>query len=253
MSLTRLKAVLIDDEKSSLESLRFEINEYCPEIEIVGSTKDPFEALQQMSKWGPDIVFLDIEMPGMNGFELLQRLPELSCHIIFVTAYDQFAIKAFEFNAVDYLLKPIRKSKLISAVQKVTDRHQPRMDGESLQALLQNIRLQTHSGLENIALPTHDGFTMVHVNEITYLNAESNYTWVHLFQQKKYLVTKTLKDLEDMLHFPQYFRAHKSYLVNLNHVDRYVRGQGGYLIMKDQTQIPVARTQKPELLKKLQL
>ena len=138
-------------------------------------------------------------------------------------------------------------------MQKVVDRQQPKLDTSGLEALIQNIRIQSHSGLENIALPTHDGFTMVHINDITHLQAESNYTWVYHVSQKKYLVTKTLKDMEEMLIFPQYFRAHKSYLVNLNHVDRYIRGQGGYLVMKDHTQIPVARTQKIDLLRLLKL
>lgn len=246
--MTKLKAILIDDERSSIESLSFEINEYCPEVEVIQTCQDPFEGIKCIEANAPDLVFLDIEMPGMNGFELLRSLPDIPFHVIFVTAYDQFAIKAFEFNAVDYLLKPVRKSKLTQAVQKILDRQQTDFDKSNLEALIQNIRIQSQTGLENIALPTGDGFSMVHVNDISHLQADSNYTWVHLANQKKYLVTKTLKDMEDMLHFPQYFRSHKSYVVNLNHVNRYVRGQGGYLIMKDDTQIPVSRSQKAELM-----
>lgn len=249
--MNKIQAILVDDEKSSLESLSFEISEYCPEIQIAGICQDPIAAMGIIRKIRPDLLFLDIEMPGMSGFELLQQLPDISCPVIFVTAYDQFAIKAFEFNAIDYLLKPIRKSKLIVAVHKVRDRIHSQLDKQGLEALIQNIRLQSQAGLENIALPTHDGFKMVHINDIQYLQAESNYTWVHLADKKKYLVTKTLKDMEEMISYDQYFRAHKSYLVNLNHVDRYVRGQGGYLVMKDQAQIPVARTQKNELLRLL--
>lgn len=247
--MTKLRAILIDDEKGSLESLAFELREYCPEVDVISATQQPTEGLALIQQHKPDLVFLDIEMPGMNGFELLQRLGDNTIHIIFVTAYDQFAIRAFDFNAIDYVLKPVRKAKLISAVQKVANKQQPALDRQAIEALLQNIRVQTQSGLENIALPTHEGFTMVHVNEIKYLQAESNYTWVHHQDKKKYLVTKTLRDMEELLQFPQYFRAHKSYLVNLNHVDKYVRGQGGYLVMKDQVQIPVARTQKVELLR----
>lgn len=251
--MSKLKAILIDDEKGSLESLTFELREYCPEVDVIAASQDPKEGLHLVQKWSPDLLFLDIEMPGMNGFELLQQLADVSLNVIFVTAYDQFAIRAFDFNAIDYLLKPVRKTKLISAVQKVIDRQQPKLDKSGLEALIQNIRIQSHAGLENIALPTHDGFTMVHINDITHLGAESNYTWVYLTNQKKYLVTKTLKDMEEMLMFPQYFRAHKSFLVNLNHVDRYIRGQGGYLVMKDHNQIPVARAQKAELLRMLSL
>ena len=251
--MRKLKSILIDDERSSLESLAYELNAYCPDIEVVGTSKDPVEGLQLLLTSPPDVLFLDIEMPGMNGFELLQQLPEISFDVIFVTAYDQFAIKAFDFNAVDYLLKPVRKAKLIQAVQKVQDRHQHMLNKNGLEALIQNIRVQTRSGLEHIALPTSDGFSMVHINDISHLQADSNYTWVYLANQKKYLVAKTLKEMEGMLEFPQYFRAHKSYLVNLNHVERYVRGQGGCLVLKGGIQIPVARTQKSELMEMLKL
>ena len=251
--MPKLKAVLIDDEKSSLQSLTFEINAYCPDVEVVATFKDPREGLAHIMALPPDILFLDIEMPGMNGFDLLQEIKSIDFAVIFVTAYDQFAIKAFEFHALDYLLKPVRKEKLIHAVQRVWDQQQTKLDKTGLEALIQNIQVQTRTGIEQIALPTADGFSMVHVNDIAYLKADSNYTWVFLSSQKKYLITKTLKDLEDMLRFPQYFRAHKSFLVNLNHVDRYVRGQGGYLVMHDTMQIPVARAQKTELMKNLKV
>lgn len=251
--MSKLKAVLIDDEKSSLQSLTYELNAYCPEIEVVAAFKDPREGLQHLKALPPDLLFLDIEMPGMNGFDLLQALQSIDFAVIFVTAYDQFAIKAFEFNALDYLLKPVRKEKLIQAVKKVQDQQQHKFDRTSLDALIQNIRIQARGGIEQIALPTSDGFSMVHINDIAYLQADSNYTWVFLLSQKKYLVAKTLKDMEEMLQFPQYFRAHKSYLVNLNHVEKYVRGQGGYLVMKDATQIPVARAQKGDLMKYLKV
>ncbi len=251
--MTKLKAILIDDERSSLESLSFEIKEYCPELEVIKTCQNPQDGLNFIQALKPDIVFLDIEMPGMNGFELLSSLQEITFHVIFVTAYDQFAIKAFEFNAVDYILKPIRVSKLISAVQKIVDRQHAEFDKSNLEALIQNIQIQSHSGLENIALPTSEGFSMVHINDISHLQADSNYTWVYLLNHNKYLVTKTLKDMEEMLRFPQYYRPHKSFLVNLNHVDRYIRGQGGYLMMKDNTQVPVARSQKAELMSVLKI
>lgn len=251
--MTKLRAILIDDENSSLQSLTYELNAYCPEIEVISACQRPQQGLMQIRALNPDIVFLDIEMPGMNGFDLLQALRHIDFAVIFVTAYDQFAIKAFEFNALGYLLKPVRKEKLIQAVKKVQDQQQQKFDRTSLDALIQNIGIQTRGGIEQIALPTSDGFSMVHINDIAYLQADSNYTWVFLSSQKKYLVSKTLKDIEGMLRFPQYFRAHKSYLVNLNYVEKYVRGQGGYLVMKDATQVPVARAQKGDLMKYLKV
>jgi two-component system LytT family response regulator len=248
-----LKAILIDDEKNSLESLAFELDVYCPEIEVTHTCRDPLQVIQLLKENPPDILFLDIEMPGMNAFDLLQELPEIDFDVIFVTAYDQFAIKAFDFNAVDYLLKPVRKAKLIQAVQKVHDRQKQKLNKNSLNALIQNIHIQARTGFEQIALPTTDGFSIVHINDISYLHADSNYTWVILSNSKKYLVAKTLKEMESMFQFPQYFRTHKSYLVNLNHVERYVRGHGGYLIMRDATQIPIARSQKLGLMALLKI
>lgn len=249
-----MKAILIDDEKSSLRSLAYELNMYCPEVEVVAQCQDPQEAIGKIKALNPDLIFLDIEMPEMNGFELLQNIPDIRFDVIFVTAYDQFAIRAFEFNAVDYVLKPVRKSKLVQAVQKVADKQRRGIEPAQLEALMQNIRVQAHAdGMRKIALPTSDGYSMVHIDDIIYLQAESNYTWVYVSDDKKYLVSKTLKEFGEMLDFPQYFRPHKSYLVNLNYLDRYVRGQGGYLVLKNGVNVPVARAQKPELMRVLRV
>jgi two-component system LytT family response regulator len=159
-------------------------------------------------------------------------------------------MQAFEFNAIDYILKPVRKDKLIQAVQKVIDRQTHAFPKENLDALVNNIQLQSKSGIEKIALPTSDGFEFVHVNNIVLLQAESNYTWVHL-ENKKYLIAKTLKEMSSMIPFPQFFRAHKSHLVNLNHVARYVRGSGGYLVLDNGEQISVSRGQKDALMRVL--
>jgi two-component system, LytTR family, response regulator len=249
-----MKAILVDDEKSSLRSLTYELNAYCPEVTVVAQCQDPVKAVEEIRINKPDIVFLDIEMPGMNGFELLQQFTEIDFDVIFVTAYDRFAMKAFDFNAVDYVLKPVRKSKLIQAVQKAAERQYHGIAPSDLQALLQNINVQAQTGIiQNIALPTSEGFAMVDINDICYLNSDSNYTWVYTVNQKKYLVSKTLKEFVGMLNFPQFFRAHKSYFVNLNHLDRYIRGNGGYLVLKNGAQIPVSRANKAELMRLLNI
>ena len=247
-----IKAILIDDEKSSIQSLEYELKEYCPDVEVIGTSRKPLEAVPLIKENRPDLVFLDIEMPEINGFELLQQLDNIDFDVIFVTAYDQFAMQAFEFNAIDYILKPVRKDKLIHAVQKVVERQTHAFPKEDLDALVNNIQLQSRSGIEKIALPTSDGFEFVHVNTIVFLQAESNYTWVHL-ESKKYLIAKTLKEMSSMIPFPQFFRAHKSYLVNLNHVARYVRGSGGYLVLDNGEQISVSRGQKEALMRVLSI
>ncbi|MDX1477817.1 MAG: LytTR family DNA-binding domain-containing protein [Saprospiraceae bacterium] len=247
-----MKAILIDDEKSALQSLKMDLEEYCPEVEVVALCQSPAEGIRAISDHQPDMVFLDIEMPKMNGFELLQSLPSIAFDVIFVTAYDQFAVRAFEFNAVDYLLKPILRAQLIQAVQKVTDRQQHHFAQAELDALINNIQLQSHHTITNIALPCSDGYEFVPVNEITHLEGESNYTWVHIQSRKKYLVAKTMKEMSSMIPFPQFFRAHKSHIVNLNHVAKYVRGRGGYLVLRDGGgHIPVSRSQKDELMRVL--
>jgi two-component system LytT family response regulator len=244
-----MRTILIDDELDSLESLATEIKSYCPDIDVVATCSDPRKARKLISEHAPELVFLDIEMPHLNGFELLQTLPEIDFDVIFVTAYDAYAVRAFEFNAVDYLLKPVMKSKLTQAVQKVRDKQHSQLDGDQLKALINNIHLHSRQEIENIALPTSEGFEFVHVNDIAYLQSDSNYTWVHLKSQQKYLLARTLKDMSSMISFPQFFRAHQSYYVNLNHVKKYVRGQGGYLVLKDGAQIPVSRANKDTLMR----
>ena len=249
-----MNAILIDDEKSSLRSLEYELTAYCPEINIIGTFQDPKSGLKEIQRLHPDLVFLDIEMPGMNGFELLQEVGDIDFEVIFVTAYDQFAVKAFEFNAIDYVLKPVRKIKLIQAVKKASENQKKGIEPEQLSALLNNIQLQTKGGgIQIIALPTSEGFTMVNINDIIFLEADSNYTWVYINPKQKFLVSKTLKEFSSMLDFPQFIRPHKSYFVNLNHATKYVKGQGGYLIMNSGNQIPVARTQKAALMRVLNI
>ncbi len=248
-----IRAILVDDEKSSLESLAFELNAYCPEVEIVGSTCSPHEGIAMIEREKPDVVFLDIGMPEMDGFELLQQFETIEFDVVFVTAYDEYAVKAFEFNALDYLLKPVLHAKLMAAIEKVSNRHQHLFERSKLDALLTNLQIKQDPVLQNIALPTGDGFEFVPLAEIEYLQADNNYCWVHLASGKKYLICKTLKQMEAMIGLPQYFRVHKSFNVNLNHVSRYIRGQGGYLIMHNKARIPVSRAKKDELMRVLQI
>ena len=249
-----INAILIDDEINSLKSLEMELKMYCPEINVQHSFSNPEHALHHLQKESPDLVFLDIEMPNLNGFELIQKLDHIPFDIIFVTAYDEFAIKAFNFNALDYVLKPVRKTKLLQAVEKVKDKAKTKFEQTDLLALLNNLNLQTNTPkLNSIALPTSEGFKMVNLESILYFQADSNYTTVYTNDHSKYLVSRTLKEFHEMLEHTIFFRSHKSYVLNLNYVDRYVRGQGGYLVLKNGSQIPVARAQKNKLLKRLNL
>lgn len=249
-----LQAILVDDEPASLRSLKHELGVHCPNVEVVASISDPVEAVQVIHNTEPDLVLLDIEMPVMNGFQLLLQFPRIEFDVIFVTAYDEFAVRAFEFNAVDYLLKPVLKTKLVQSVQKVAEKQRHQFAQTDLQALMQNIqRSAPEPSLPSIAIPTTDGFELLLITEIVYLQAESNYTWVFLENKEKHLVSRTMKEVAQMINSPQFFRAHKSYLVNLTHVRRYVRGRGGYLVLRDGSQIPVARSQRTVLMETLRL
>ena len=247
-----MRTILIAYEFDSLESLTTELGVYCPGIEIIGTFTDPRKALAFIKNEKPELVFLDIEMPFLNAFEVLQQCLDVPLKVIFVTAYDQYAIKAFDFNALDYILKPVMKSKLVSAVQKALDKQITQIDLEQLRALMNNLGIQNKPGLESIAIPTSEGFEFVHISKITYLQAESNYTWVFLHnQQQKYLVSRTLKEMANMLEFPQFFRTHQSFYVNLNYAKKYIRGQGGSIIMQNGAEIPVSRSNRDALIKML--
>lgn len=250
----KLETILVDDEGVSLRSLRYELEKYCPNVEIVDELTDPVMAIESIKEHDPDLVFLDIEMPRINGFDLLQSFSSINFDVIFVTAYDEFAVRAFEFNAIDYLLKPVLKSKLIQSVNKVAVKQRHQFAQEDLHALMQNIQRNVPDPrIPTLAIPTQEGFEIIHISEITHLQAESNYTWVFLAKDEKYLVSRTMKEVAEMINSSQFLRVHKSYFVNLNHIRKYVRGRGGYLILRNGLDIPVSRNQRSDLLEALNL
>ena len=245
-----IKAIIVDDEPYSCESLATLLERYCPAVKVADICYSGEDALKAIEEQQPQIVFLDIEMPKMNGFEILEKLSEIHFEIIFTTSYDQYAIKAIRFSALDYLLKPIDREELQRAVLKVTQRlHQPLP--QQLEILLQKLHHPV-SSMQKIALPTMEGLQMVDVNSIISCASESNYTIFLLKNKQKLIASRILKDIEEMLGEYSFFRVHHSYLVNLNEVNKYIKGEGGYLIMSDGSTIDVSRSRKESLLKKLQ-
>lgn len=245
-----IKAILIDDEVHCLETLEMLLNDFCPNVQIVGkysSARSGLEAIQQKK---PELVFLDIEMPVMNGFELLEQLNEISFGIIFTTSYDQYAIRAIKFSALDYLLKPVGRQELVTAVQKVIEyRFFP--SAEHLKILISRAR-NKGSGLLKIAVPTAEGFEMVANDQIISCEADNNYTYLLLKGKSRIIACRTLKDVEEQLEpFATFLRVHNSYIVNLNEVKKYVRGEGGYLVMSDGSNVNVSRGRKEGLIKRL--
>jgi two-component system LytT family response regulator len=245
-----IKAIIIDDEIHCRKTLAMLLKEYCPGVEVIEQCSDAESGLATIQRMKPDLVFLDIEMPNMNGFEMLEKLPEIQFEIIFTTSYDQYAIKAIRFSALDYLLKPVDREELQKAVQKVTQRQNHQLP-QQLEILLQKIQ-KPASSIQKIALPTMDGLQMVSVDSIISCASDSNYTIFLLKNKQKLIASRTLKEIEEMLEEHSFLRVHHSYMINLNEVNKYIKGEGGYLIMSDDSTVDVSRSRKEMLLKKLQ-
>jgi two-component system, LytTR family, response regulator len=242
-----IRAIIVDDEKHCRETLSIQLRKHCPNIELLAACSTAEEGISAIEQLKPDVVFLDVEMPVMNGFEMLQQLRDIHFEIIFTTGYDQYAIKAIQFSALDYLLKPIIKDDLVKAVEKIRPSHQHSLN-DQLQLLLG--KLNNKPGvLQKIALPTTEGFEMVALENILHCESESNYTHIRMKNGKKILVSRTLKEIEELLQDHSFLRIHHSHVVNLNEIIRYVRGEGGYVIMSDGSNINVSRTRKEALLK----
>ncbi|MBC7891591.1 MAG: response regulator transcription factor, partial [Sphingobacteriaceae bacterium] len=205
------------------------------------------EGLKMLEKLQPDLLFLDIEMPRMNGFQLLEKLEEIPPGLIFVTAYDAFALKAFRFSALDYLLKPVDVDELVAAVRKAERRQ--RLPGNRDQLDLLRSQL-AGTAPTKLAVPHQNGVIFVELKEILYAEADSNYTKLRLTNSRNHLLTKTLREVQDVLEERNFLRVHRQYMVNLDHVQRYVKGEGTYLVLTDGTSIPVARNQKERLVQR---
>jgi two-component system LytT family response regulator len=244
-----IKAILVDDEAHSCDILSWKLKEYCPEVSVIDSCTDPFKAIESVKLSQPDVLFVDIEMPGMSGFELLQRLMPVNFDIIFVTAFDQFAIKAFEYSAVDYLLKPVEAQDLIKAVARVKPKEN--LDEQRLQLLLAQLgAMQRHEKVKRLAVATFDSYHFINVDDIVCCQSERNYSYIHLVDGKKILISKTLKVLENILEPNSFFRIQQSYLINLDYVKKFNRDSGGYVIMENGLTVTVAKNKRDEFFSK---
>jgi two-component system LytT family response regulator len=244
-----LKAIIIDDEPYCCEILAGMLEADCTDVSVVNISDNGADALKAIRQFSPDIVFLDVEMPRMNGFEMLEQLSSINFHLIFTTSYDQYALKAIRFSAIDYLLKPVDREELKNAVNKVRQRiHIP--IPQQLEILMQKIK-HPAVPVNKIALPTMEGLQMIPIESIVSCESDDNYTNLKLKNGKKLLVTRSLKDIEESLEQHSFIRVHRSYLVNLNEIEKYIKGEGGYLVMSDGTTIDVARNKKEVLLKRL--
>jgi two-component system LytT family response regulator len=247
-------AYIVDDEFQSRNFLNKMLEQYFPEIKLVGQAATVEDAFQGIKKYNPDIVFLDIQMKEETGFDLLNRLTEINFSLIFTTAFDKYALKAFRFNAVDYLLKPIVVGELIEAVNKVKQsmsaiRSTSRQQVEQLYQDIKNPQ-KIH---DKISVPTAEGYIIIPIHDIVYCHASSNYTEFHLTDKKCILSSYTLKQYDEMLTSQSFFRAHRSYLINMVHVKLYRKWQGGEIVMSNGHEIELSATHKDEFLRLLNI
>jgi len=247
-----MKVAILDDELHCVESLVLHLHSLFPEITVVYKSTNVVEALDKLQKIDFDLLFLDIEMPVMNGFELLNNMERVTFDVIFTTAYSQYAVKAFKAQAINYLLKPIDEEELKSAIltykaNKNVSIRTPR----NLEKLLNNFVIGK-SLKDKIAIPVSDGVEFIDVANIVYCQSHSNYTSIHLGNNKTLMFSRTLKDTEEILSKYGYLRIHQSYLINPNHLKKYVRHDGGSVIMSDDTQIPISASKRSNIISYLE-
>jgi two-component system LytT family response regulator len=240
----KLRTIIIDDEPDSVSLLQLQLEQNCSQAEIIGIFTSSVKALNEIESLQPDLLFLDIEMPVINGFELLNKILHLNFSVVFITAYNQYALKAFRFNALDFLVKPIDTNELIEAVAKAEKRIKP----TSLQ--LSMLQKQLHGApVTKIAIPGQNGVSFIDLNEIIFVEASNNYSKLVLSDGRNFLISKTLKDVQEVLEEEHFLRVHRQYIINLNHVKQFNRNES-LLTMSNGEHIPVARNQKEHLIEK---
>ncbi|WP_028978357.1 LytR/AlgR family response regulator transcription factor [Sporocytophaga myxococcoides] len=242
-----LKAVIVDDEVSGRETLSHYIQKYCQDVEIVGFADSVKSGLEVIEKCRPDILFLDVEMPYGNAFDLLEQVNEITFETVFVTAFSNYAMKALNCSAAYYILKPIDIDELVSAVNKIKAQREKSKEFIHTKILIENINI-ANKQLQKIVLPTMEGFEVVQVKDIIRCQANDNFTDIILAEGKKMLICRTLKHFEGLLEDYDFMRVHKSHLINIQFIKRYRKGKGGQVIMSDGSEIDVSPAKKQDLL-----
>jgi two-component system LytT family response regulator len=246
----KIKSIIVDDEKHGRENLAGILKQYCPEIELLGEANSVESAISLVQEFNPDLIFLDIEMPRANGFQLLEHFKDFRFEVIFVTAYGNYAIKAIRFSAADYILKPINFHDLKAAVEKVAERIQQKQENLRMKQLVYNLSQPQNP---RIGLPTGDRIEFIEVGKIIRCQGEGNYSHIFFDGNKPLLVAKTLVEFEDLLGEYSFFRVHKTHLVNLKHVVAYLKIDGGTLQLSNGDTVAISRRRKEEVQKMLKV
>jgi len=241
-----IKAILVDDEINAIKNLKWEIENFCEDIEVCDSFTNPVEAISAINYLKPDCVFLDIEMPEIDGFQLLNSLKYRDFDLIITTAFDNYAIRAFKESAIDYLLKPIDSDDLVKSVSKIKTNKYKNTLGFELNKVIENFVSKPKQS--KISLPVSGKIIFVKSEDITYCKSDGNYTEVFFKEQKIEILSKKLKDVEALINSTRFLRVHNSYLVNLDYISEFVKKDGQYLVLENGVSIPVSRTKKGILL-----
>lgn len=241
-----LSIVLVDDENDALEALEWKLSNYIEDV-IITKCNSPIKSIEVIERLKPDVVFLDIQMPEMDGFTLIENLTYKNFNLIFTTAHDEFALKAIKVSAIDYLLKPVDKDELIAAIGKIRAQQKDALLEDKLQLLLGNL----NNNHDKINISADGKVYLLEKDEVVMLKSDKSYTTIYLSSDQEIVVSKTLKEVEKKFQFSQFYRVHNSYLINLNHVKEYLKGLGGELIMTNGETASISRTKKAELFSKL--
>ncbi|MDQ3015519.1 MAG: LytTR family DNA-binding domain-containing protein [Bacteroidota bacterium] len=246
--MKKLSVILIDDESSSRNALRQKLQTHCPDLEIVKECENGEEGILAIELEKPDIVFLDVEMPRMNGFVMLQRLLHRDFELIFTTAYEHYAVQAIRVSALDYLVKPIEIKSLVEAVDRARERRRGDVHNQRIENLLSNL-VNEKDRNNRLAVASLEGLQFVLMDDIIYLEAESNYTSIYLQSDPRIIVSKVLKDFEELLPSNKFIRIHHSHIINLNHLRKYLKGEGGQVEMSNGKMLDISRRKKEEFIR----
>ncbi|RCR67742.1 LytR/AlgR family response regulator transcription factor [Larkinella punicea] len=247
-----IKAIVVDDEADGRAAIAMALARYCPEVFIAESCETPEAGVRAIHAHKPDLVFLDIQMPRMSGFDVLQKLSPITFEVVFVSAYDRYAIQAIKFSALDYLLKPLDVDELIQAVRKVEERLRLKNNPFGYQSVLHNLQFRDGK-IKRLAVPALDGISFFDTDSIIFCRADGSYTTLYMRNKQQVVVAKKLKDFETLLAESDFCRVHHSALINVRHVQKYVKGEGGYVILSEGHHIDVSRRKKEDFLRLMDL
>jgi two-component system, LytTR family, response regulator len=249
-TLKNIKTILVDDEANNLQFLQSLLKDNCPSLQVLETANTAADGLMMIQELHPQLVFMDVDMPGMTGFEVLKKLEPLSFEVIFVTAYNQYAMEAFEYNAVAYITKPIVTEKLVAAVEKAIIKIEEKKYTEHIFSLLENVQQKNEH--DKIALPTLQGLQFVKLSQICYVESSGNYSNFLLADNSKIMVSRQLGEYEKLLPADNFVRIHDKHIINLTCIKEYIKGSGGEVILENGARLTVAARRKDELLSRFE-